>query len=162
MVIFTKCLRIRVKCRVCRVALGLKNQAQVLGQAAESLAELPQLLGHSVVSGLRLDARQRCTVGEVVAAEVLDAFLQGTVERGLSSGLSIHEEKEDDGGQEQVPPEAGVSADFCFYGSWTGKRKNNQKGQVTISLILEDNFCQKRLNVTKMGKISFSIKIGIH
>lgn len=98
----------------------------VLGQTAETLTELPQLLGHSVVSRLRLDVQQRRTLGEVVAAEVLDAFLQGTVERGLSSGVSIHEEKEDDGCHDKFPPETRVTTDLCLYGPWMKKKKKNR------------------------------------
>lgn len=86
----------------------------VLGQAAETLAELPQLLCGGVVSRLPGDVQHRCTLGEVVSAEVLDAWLQGTVERGLSSELSIHEEKEDDGRDEESPQEAGVTTDLRF------------------------------------------------
>lgn len=91
------------------------------GQAAETLAELPQLLGSGVVSGLRLDARHWRALCEIVSAERLDALLQGTVERGLSSRLGIHEKKEDNGRHDQPPPETGVTSDFCFNGSWTEK-----------------------------------------
>lgn len=107
--------------------LWIKNKAPtsglVLGQTTEGLAELPQFLGRGVVPRLRLDVQQRRTFGEVVAAEVLDAWLQGTVERGLSSGLSIHEKKEDDGCHEEIPPEAGVTTDLRLYGSWIEKEK---------------------------------------
>ncbi len=109
------------KCRVCRIKSEAQISGLVSGQTTETLAELPQLLGRGVVSRLRLDVYQRCTPAEVVAAEVLDALLQGTVEGGLSSGLSIRSEKEDEGAQEEPPPEAGVTTDLCFYESWIEK-----------------------------------------
>lgn len=96
--------------------------AGFLRQTAEALAELPQLLGHSIVPRLRLDARQWCTPREVVSTEVFNALLQGTVECGLSSRISIHKKKEHDGSQEEAAPEAGVTSDFCFDDSWTEKR----------------------------------------
>ena len=110
--------------------LGIKTklgfsvwQVWFLGQTAETLTELPQLLGSSVVSRLRLDVQQRRAVGEVVAAEMLDALLQGTVERGLSSGFSIHKEEEADGCLAQPPPKSGITTDLCIYDSLIDKKK---------------------------------------
>ena len=94
-----------------------RGSGPVLGQAAETLAELPQLLGGGGVSRLPGDVQHRCTLGEVVSAELLDAWLQGTVERGLGSELGVHEEKEDDGRDEESQPEAAVTTDLRLYGS---------------------------------------------
>lgn len=80
------------------------------GFRAQPLAQLPQLPGCGGVSR----PRQRRALAEVVPAQVLDARLQGAVQRGLGSGLGVGEEEEGDGCQDEPPPEAGATRDICL------------------------------------------------
>lgn len=84
-----------LKMKTLNPKISLSALKYVLGETAKSLAELPQFLGGGVIFSLRVDAPHGA-VGEVAAAEVLDALLQGTVQGGLGSLDAVLEEE---GGQ---------------------------------------------------------------
>lgn len=71
-----------------------------------------------------------------MAAEVLDALLQGAVEAGLSPDLGIPRKQEDEGSQDEFPPEVCVTANFCFYESWMEEKRFQFKWQFKGSVCL--------------------------
>lgn len=70
----------------------------------EPLAHLPQLLCHGVVppSGSHL---LQGAVGEVAAAERLQALLQGTVQGGLGAGVGLQQKQLGKRRRQQLQPE---------------------------------------------------------
>lgn len=88
-----------------QVASGGSVLAAPLGQSREPLTNLPQLLGHGVVSSSRPNLLQRAA-GEVASAERLQALPQGAVQHRLGAAVGIGEEQLGRGQQEQLQPDA--------------------------------------------------------
>lgn len=76
-----------------------------LGQSREPLTNLPQLLGHGVISSSCPNLLQ-CAAGEVASAERLEALLQGAVQHRLGAAVGIGKEQLGHGQQEELQPDA--------------------------------------------------------
>ena len=87
-----------------------------LDQPAQSFTQLPQLFGCSVVPGLSVDVPHGA-VGEVSAAEALDAVLESTVQRGLGALLRVLEEDGGEGLEQSFEHLARVAAELGIDGS---------------------------------------------
>lgn len=81
------------------------------GLSTELLTELPQFLGHHRVSGVRRHLVDGAA-GEVVTAQGLQAFLQATVQRRLSSSLRVQEEEAGHRLDEDLLPQTNVTRQF--------------------------------------------------
>lgn len=89
-----------------QVTAGARRQEEGL--------RVPRSASRSAPTGGVSRPRQRRALAEVVPAQVLDARLQGAVQRGLGSGLGVGEQEEGDGCQDELPPEAGATRDICL------------------------------------------------
>lgn len=77
-------------------------------EPGESLTDFPDFPGHRIVPCARRDLPNRA-VGKVPAAELLNAFLHGTVNDGLSSIGRSSEEQEGDGEEQELTDDAQVT-----------------------------------------------------
>lgn len=82
------------------------------GGAREPLAHFPQLLPRGVVSCSGPHLLQRA-VGEVAAAQRLQALLQGAVQAGLGSRLGVQQEQLGQRRQDELQPKTEAATQFC-------------------------------------------------
>lgn len=99
-------------------------------QPHQPLAGLPQLPGHGVVAGMGPRLLQ-AAVGEVAAAEALEALLRGAEQRGLGALGGVAEEEPGQGHEERLQPEREVAEQLRVDEAWgEGKGRCRSRGLV--------------------------------
>lgn len=86
-------------------------------QPRQPLAGLPQLPGRGVVAGVGPRLLQ-AAVGEVAAAEALEALLRGAEQRGLGALGGVAEEEPGQGHEERLQPEWEVAEQLRVDEAW--------------------------------------------
>lgn len=98
-------------------------------QPRQPLAGLPQLPGRGVVAGVGPRLLQ-AAVGEVAAAEALEALLRGAEQRGLGALGGIAEEEPGQGHEERLEPEREVAEQLRVDEAWgEGKGRCRSQGR---------------------------------